>query len=108
MAFRLALTNSEIESSLFVNYIDASRIGYTLEPGIYENKDMNLMLKSLLPDDVELNIKIDDIRLKSNSTTNKTLKFTKMAFFYTILCFTRSHSRPLGDNERFIQLIPGT
>ena len=36
-----------------------------------------MMLKSLLPIEVKVNITIDDIRLKSNLTTNKTIRFTK-------------------------------
>ena len=66
------------------------------------------MLKSLLPDDVEVSITIDVIRLKSNLTTNKTIRITKKLFSNTILGFTQSHSGPLSDIEGFIQLIPGT
>ena len=65
---------------------------YTLAPGVYEIGDINLMLKSLLPDEVEVNITIDDFELKSNLTTNKTIRFTKKSFFHTILIFTQSHS----------------
>ena len=76
---------------------------------MYEISDINLMLKSLLPKEVKVNITIDDIRLKSNSTTNETIKFTKkIFFFYIILGFTQSHSGVLGDIEGFIQLIPGS
>ena len=55
-----------------------------------------------------MKITIDDIRLNSNLTTNKTDKFTKKSFFSTTLGFTHSHSGELGDIERFVQLIPGT
>ena len=48
---------------------------------MYEIIDFNFMLKSLLPKEVKVNITIDDIRLKSNLTTNKTIKFTKKSFF---------------------------
>ena len=64
-----------------MKHIDAKSTGYTFPPGIYEVYDINLMLKSLLPDDVEKNITIDDIRLISNLTTNKTIRLTKN-FFY--------------------------
>ena len=37
---------------------------YTLPPSFYEIGDFNLMLKSLLPDDVKVDITIDDIRLR--------------------------------------------
>ena len=60
------------------------------------------MLKSLLPNDVKINITIDDIRLKSNLTTNETFRFTEKSFFYTTLGFTQSHLGPLGDNKGFV------
>ena len=46
------------------------------------------MLKSLLPKEVKIIITIDDIRLKSNIATNKTIKFTKKYFFYINIGFT--------------------
>ena len=69
---------------------------------------MNLTLKSLLPSKVKVNFTIDDIRLKSNLTTNKTFGFTTKSFFCTILGFTQTHSEPLGDIDGFIHLTPGT
>ena len=80
-----------------IDYIGASTIGYTLLPGIYEISDLNLMLKSLLPNEVKTNITIDDIRLRSNLTTNKIIKFGKKSFSYTILGFTQSDSDSLID-----------
>ena len=65
------------------------------------------MLKSLLPDDIEMNLKNDDIRPKSQLTTNKTTRFIEKLFFFTILGLIQSHSRVLGDIEGFIQLFPG-
>ena len=65
------------------------------------------MLKSLLPDEVKVNISFDDIRPKSNLTTNKTIRFTLKIFFYTVLGFTQSHSGSLGNIEKFVQLILG-
>ena len=38
------------------------------------------MLKSSLPNEVKVNITIDDIRLKSNLTTNKPVRFTRKSF----------------------------
>ena len=66
------------------------------------------MLKSLLPDEVKLKFKIDIIRLGSDLTSNKTIRFTEKTFFYKILCFIESHSGLLGDVDGYIQLIPGT
>ena len=49
------------------------------------------MLMSFFPKKVKINITIDDVRLKSNLSTNKTIRFTKKIFFYRILGFTQSH-----------------
>ena len=83
MVFRLELTYSEIENIIVVKYNATTSIGYTLPPGIHEISDINLILKSLLPDEVILNITVDDIRLMSNLTT-KIIRFIKKSFFYTI------------------------
>ena len=106
MVYRLQLTYDEIIDILDVKYIAGSTIGYTLPVGIYEVSDNILMLKYLLPKEVKVNNTIDDIRLKSNLTTNK-IRFAKRSFFYIILGFTQSHSGELGDIEEFVQLIPG-
>ena len=64
-----------------LNYIPTKRTGYSLNPGIYEVVDLNNTLKHILPDNVEVNIIIDDIKLKSNLNTNQTLLFTKNLSF---------------------------
>ena len=46
---------------------------YALVPGIYEVTYINMMLKFLPPKEVKVKITIDDIRLKSNLTSNKNL-----------------------------------
>ena len=66
------------------------------------------MLNSLFPNQVKVNILIDDIRLKSNLTTNKTIKFTKNSLSFIILGFTQSYSGESGDIPGFIQIIPGS
>ena len=108
MVYRLQLTYDEIIDILVIKYVDGSTKGYTLPPGISEPKDIKLMLKSLLLNRVKVKITIDDIRLKSNLTTNKTIRFTKKSFFYTKLVFSESYSRVLGEIEGFIQLTPAT
>ena len=109
MLYRMELTyeESEIVEILDVNNV-VSTIGYTLPPGKNEITDISLMLKSLLPKQVKISFTIDDIRLKTNSTTNKAIRFPKKSFFYTISGSTQSHSVVLGDIEGFIQLIPGS
>ena len=69
--------------------------------------DLNNTLKYILPDNVEISITIDDIRLKSNLKIDQTLLFTKKSFFYTSLGFTQSRSYPLDDIDGFYQLIAG-
>ena len=43
MIFKTQLIYSEIENTLDMKHIDASTIGYTLEPGFYEISDINLI-----------------------------------------------------------------
>ena len=45
-------------------YLIQKSTGYTFLPGVYEVFDFNSMLKSLLPDLVKVEIKIDDISLR--------------------------------------------
>ena len=66
------------------------------------------MLKFPLAKEVKVNVTIDNIRLKSNSTTNKTIGFTKKTFFFVFLGFTQSHSGQWGDIDGFVQLTPGS
>ena len=65
------------------------------------------MLKFLLPKELKVYNAVDDIRLKSNLTTNKTIRFTENSFFYVIFGFTQSHSGPLDNINGFFQMIPG-
>ena len=104
----MGLTYDESVGILDMKYIAGSTNGYTLPTGTNEISDLNLMLKSLLPKEGKENITIDDIRLRSNLTTKKTMKFTKKSFFSTLLGFNQSHLRPLGDIEGMVQKIPGT
>ena len=91
LVYRFQLTNDEIVDKLDGKYIVGSTKRYTLPFGIYETTDIIKTLESLLPKDVEVNITIDDVRLKSNLTTNKAIRFTKKSFFYVILGFIQSH-----------------
>ena len=107
--YRMQLTYDEIVDILDVNYIPSKIIGYGIESGIYELSDFNKTVEYFLPDNVEVIITIDDIRLKSNlNNNNQTLIFTKKFFFYTILGFNESHSGVLGDMQGFIRIKPGT
>ena len=108
LVYRMQLTYDEIIDILDLKYIPTKRTGYTLEPDVFEVVDLNNTLKHILPDNVKVNITIDDIRLKSNLKTNQTLIFTEKSFFYTILGFTRSRSYPLEGIEGFYQIIAGS
>ena len=104
----MQLTYDEIIDVLDLKYIPTKRTGYSLNPAIYEVVDLNNTLKYILPDNVQVSVTIDDIRLKANLKINQTLIFTENSFFYTILGFTRSRSYPLDDIEGFYQLIAGS
>ena len=108
LVYRMRLSYDEIMDILDLKYIPTKRTGYSLNPGIYEVVDLNNTLKHILPDNVKVNITIDDIRLKSNLQINQTLIFTEKSFFYTILGFTQSRSYPLDDIDGFYQIIPGS
>ena len=108
LVYRMQLTYDEIIDVLDLKYFSTKRIGYSLDPGIYEIVDLNNTLKHILPDNVKVNITIDVIRLKSILKINQTLIFTEKSFFYTILGFTQSRSYPLDDIDGFYQLISGS
>ena len=108
LVYRMRLSYDEIMDILDLNYIPTKRTGYSLNPGIYEVVDLNNTLKHILPNNVKVNITIDDIRLKSNLKINQTLIFTEKSFFYTILGFTQSRSYPLNDIDSHYQLIAGS
>ena len=108
LIYRMRLSYDEIIDILDLKYIPTEIIGYSLNPGIYEVVDLKNTLKYILPDNVKLNVTIDDIRLKSNIKINQTLIFTEKSFVYTILGFTRSRSYPLDDIDGFYQKIAGS
>ena len=108
LVYRMRLSYDEIMDILDLKYIPTKRTGYSLNPGIYEVVDLNNTLNYILPNNVKVNITIDDIRLNSNLKINQTLIFTKRSFFYTILGFTQSRSYPLDDIDSHYQLISGS
>ena len=68
----------------------------------------NNTLKSILPDNVEIIVTIDEKEYKSKLKINQTLIFSNKIFLYTILGFTQSHFYPLDDIDDFNQLIAGS
>ena len=101
----MQLSYDGIMDILDLKYIPTKRTGYSLNPGISEVDDLNDTLKFTLPDNVKVNVTIEDIRLKSN-LINQTLIFTEKSFFYSILGYTQSHKGPLNDFEGFYQILP--
>ena len=93
MVYRMLLTLNDIVDLLEVKYIAGSFNGYTIPTGIYKIVVNNLMLKSLNPNKVKVNIKFDGIRLRSILTTHKTTRFAKNSF----LSHTRIHSITPGS-----------
>ena len=77
----MRLSYDEIMDILDLIYIPTKRTGYSLNPCIFEVDDLNNTLKHILPDNVKVNITIDDIRLKSNLKINQTLIFTEKYSF---------------------------
>ena len=107
LVYRMQLTYDEIINVLDLKYIPTKRMGYSIEPNIYNVVDLNKTLKNILPNNVKIDITIDERKYKTDLKINQTLIFTNKSFLYTILGFTRSHSYPLEDIEGFYQLIAG-
>ena len=85
----MQLTYDEILDVLDLKYVPTKKTRCSLNPNIYEVLDSNNILKYILPDNVKVSIKIDDVRLKSNLKNKQTLIFFDKPFFYTILGFTQ-------------------
>ena len=107
LVYRFRLTYDEIMDILDLKYISTERMGYTIEPNIYNVVDLNKTLKNILPNNLEIDITIDERKYKTDLQINQTLIFTNKSFFYTILGFTQSHQGFLIDIEGFYQIIPG-
>ena len=87
LVYRMQLTYDEIIDVLDLKYIPTKRTGYSLNPSIYEVVDLHNTLKYILPNNVKINVTIDDVRLKSNLKFNQTLIFTEKSFFYVLPIF---------------------
>ena len=85
LVYRMQLTYNEFIDILDLKYISTKRIGYSIEPNIYNVVDLNKTLKNILPNNVRIDITIDERKYKTDLKSNQTLIFTKKSFFYTIL-----------------------
>ena len=63
--FRMRLTYTEFKKIIDLNYFPTSLIGYAFSPGIYEFGNIDLMIRSLLPNELKVNVTIDD-KIKFN------------------------------------------
>ena len=107
LVYRMQLTYDEIIDILDLKYIPTKRMGYSIEPNIYDVDDLNKTLKNILPFNIYINITIDERKYETDLKINQTLIFTNKNFFYTVLGFTQSHQGPLNDIEGFYQILPG-
>ena len=82
LVYRFKLTYDEIMDILDLKYIPTKRTGYSIEPNIYNVVDLNNTLKNILPDNVKINITIDEKKYKSNLKINQTLIFTNKSLLY--------------------------
>ena len=108
MVNRFQLTYDEIIDILDLKYIPTKKMGCSIEPNIYNVVDLNKTLQNILPNNVKIDITIDERKYKTDLKINQTLIFTNKRFFYTLLGFTQSHQGPLNDIERFHQTLPGS
>ena len=108
LVYRMQLTYNEIINILDLKYIPTKRKGYSIKPNIYNVVDLNKTLKNILPDNIKINITIDERKYKTDLKINQTLIFTNKSFFYTIIGFTQSHQGPLNDIDGFYQILPGS
>ena len=81
MVFRLQLTYHEIMNILDFKYLPTKSIGYSVNPNIYNVIDLNNSLKNILPDNVKINVTIDERKYKTDLKINQTLIFTTKSFF---------------------------
>ena len=108
LVYRMRLSDDEIMDILDLNYIPTKRMGYSIEPNIFNVVDLNNTLKNFLHNNVKISVTIAEKKYKANLKINQTLIFTNKSFFYTTLGSTQSHSYPLDDIDGFYQLIAGS
>ena len=108
MVYRFQLTYDEIIDILDLKYIPTKRMGYSIEPNIYNVVDLNETFENILSNNVKIKVSIYERKYKTDLKINQTLIFTNKSFFYTILGFTQPHKGPLNDIEGFYQILPGS
>ena len=59
LVYRIQLTYDEIINILDLKYISTKRMGYFIEPNIYNVVDLNKTLKNILPNNIKIKVSID-------------------------------------------------
>ena len=77
----MQLTYNEVIDILDLKYIPTKKIGYSIEPNIYNVVDLNKVLKSILPNNVKMDNSVDEKKYKTDLKINQTLIFTNQSFF---------------------------
>ena len=60
LVYRMQVTYDEIINILDLKYIPTKRMGYSIEPNIYNVVDLNKTLKNILPNNIKINVSIDE------------------------------------------------
>ena len=81
LVYKFQLTYDEIIDILDLKYIPLKRTEYSLNQGIYEVVDLNNTSNYFVPNNLEVNNTIDDLRLKSKLKINQTLFFSEKSSF---------------------------
>ena len=75
MVYRMEFTYDETVDILDVKNTSGTTIGYVLPPRIYEITHNISMINPSILDEVKVNIRIDDIRLRASLTSPKIINF---------------------------------
>ena len=60
LVYRLRLSYDEIINIIDLKYISTKRIGYSIEPNIFNVDDLNKTLKNILPNNLKTNVSINE------------------------------------------------
>ena len=102
MVFRMGFVYSKIENILDTKFDAALSTGYTLPREMYQNSDINLMIMFFPPNDVKVDITTDDIRLRSELSINKTIRFPKKILRYNTKFLLKVILKVSFKNTRFL------
>ena len=102
LVYRVRLTYDEIIDILDLKYIPTKRMGYSIEPNIYNVVDLNKTLKNILPDNVKIGITIDERKYKTDLKISQTLIFTNKKF---LLYYIRIYPITPRSLKRYRRLL---